>query len=57
MAILPFSSIEVALICLQPYPESDTFPDLIPRFRSLGVGGGCGSRDLDTNHLLFGALS
>lgn len=57
MAIFPFPSIEVALICLQPYPESDTFPDLIPRFRSLGVGGGCGSRDLDTNHLLFGALS
>ena len=53
----PFSSIEGALICLQPYPESDTFPDLIPMFRSLGVGGGCGSRNLDTNHLLLGALS
>lgn len=54
----PFSfSIEGALICLQPYPESDTFPDLIPMFRSLGVGGGCGSRDLNTNHLLLGALS
>ena len=57
MAIFPFSSIEGALICLQPYPEADTFPDLIPRFRSLGVGGGCGGRDLDTNNLLLGALS
>lgn len=44
VVIFHFLSFKGKLICLQFYPEPDSFPDSIPGFGSLGDGGGCGGR-------------